>query len=68
MKPHNRPETPTQGDGVGLPYHQEAELEPLDVALGPLDFTLGPLDLGLEPLLSLDTESLALDWGRISRL
>jgi hypothetical protein len=53
---------------VGLPYHQEAELEPLDVALGPLDFTLGPLDLGLEPLLSLDTESLALDWGRISRL
>jgi len=66
MKPHNRPETPTQGAGVGLPYH--SKLEPFtEFALGPaIDWTLEPLDLGLEPLLSLDID--AEDWGRISRL
>lgn len=56
MKPHKGPKSAlesTQGAAVGLPYHQEEEL-------GPLDFTLEPLDFTLEPLLSLDTESLAL--------
>ncbi len=47
MKPHNQPETSLESmQGVGLPYHQEAELGPL----------------------SLDTESLALEWWAISRL